>query len=93
MMMDPRKFVFHCQTIDEATGEELTRYLRHHCPTGSFLEAVISNNLKEACARADDVNLWRLPLLVAYLYNEAPMLAWGSRDQYKDWLLRVAKVR
>ena len=87
MLADPKMFVFHGLMMDEDTGEELMRYLRHHCPTGGFLEAVLSNDLKESCARADDRNLWQLPLLVAYLYNEAPNVAWGSHDRYKDWLL------
>jgi hypothetical protein len=86
MLHDPQDFVFRGHVIDEDTGEELTRYLREHCPTGSFLEAVISNDLREACGRADDRNLWHLPVLVAYLYNEAPSAAWGSRDKYENWI-------
>ena len=87
MFAPTRSFVFHGQIMDDNTGEALLRYLRGHVPTGSFLEAVISNDLREACGRADDRNMWQLPIIVAYLYNEAPSAAWGSRDRYKDWLL------
>ena len=48
MLMDPQSFVFHDLIMDADTGEELTRYLRHHCPTGGFLEAVISNDTASA---------------------------------------------
>lgn len=47
-------------------------------PTGSFLAAVLSNDLKESIGRADDTNLVALPHIVAYLYNEIPAALWGS---------------
>lgn len=47
-------------------------------PLGSFLTAVLSNDLKEAIGRADDTNLVALPHIVAYLYNEIPAALWGS---------------
>jgi hypothetical protein len=62
------------------------RYIDHHIPTGGFLEAVLSNDLKEAVGRADSQNMWLLPVIVAWLYNEAPMTCWGSRERVREWL-------
>ena len=86
MFAPTRAFVFRGLIMGDNTGEELLRYLTGHVPTGSFLEAVISNDLRESCARADDDNMWQLPIIVAYLYNEAPTGSWGSRENYIRWL-------
>ena len=91
MFCDTRSFIFHGQIMDDDTGGELLRYLLAHVPTGSFLEAVIANDLHDSCARASDRDMQILPIIVAYLYNEAPTAAWGSRTRYKDWLQWGAK--
>lgn len=64
----------------------IERYIEEHCPVGGFLEAVISNNLKEACGRADSVNMGLLPAYVIYFYNEAPAACWGSPEAYARWI-------
>ena len=84
--MHPVAFEFRGQRMSEETAEELWRYYNRHCPTGSFLEAVISNDLREACALADDKNLWILPVIVAWLYNKAPSGCWGSSEKYEAWV-------
>lgn len=61
-------------------------YIEQHIPTGGFLEAVLSNNLKEACGRADDENLWLIPIICAWLYNQAPLNCWGSPERVQQWL-------
>ena len=53
---------------------------------GSFLEAVLCNDLWEACSLADDNNLWILPVIVAWLYNNVPAACWGSSGKYKEWV-------
>lgn len=53
---------------------------------GGFLRAVLCNDLKEACARADIVNLWILPVYATWLYNEAPAACWGSPSKVDAWL-------
>jgi len=62
------------------------RYIEHHIPPGNFLSAVISNDLKEACGRADDENMVNLPAYVAYFYNEAPSHCWGSKENMDAWI-------
>ena len=67
-------------------GESVLNYIDRRVPTGSFLEAIITNNLSEACARADDENLKNLPAYIAYFYNEAPGPCWGSTQKMDAWL-------
>lgn len=64
----------------------LRRYIALGIPPGSFLEAVLSNDLKNAFGRADDENRRRLFEWVRFLYNYAPTGCWGSPDTVKDWI-------
>ena len=61
------------------------RYIERGIIPGSFLRAVISNNLVEAVARADDNNLPRLKEIVLWWYNEAPGGCWGSEQKMEAW--------
>lgn len=60
-------------------------WIEHGIPPGSFLMAVIENNLKEAVFRADGINLPRLPDFVSFFYNEAPSDCWGSKAKAEAW--------
>jgi hypothetical protein len=66
--------------------DALNRYINDGVPLGDFLYAVVTNNLSEAVSRADRDNLFNLPALVIYLYNEAPMDCWGSKESYESWI-------
>jgi len=72
--------------IEPRFKESIERYVNHKIPTGSFLEAVLCNNLKESIGRADFLSLDNLPHIVAYLYNDVPMECWGSPDKVNKWL-------
>ena len=63
----------------------IERYITSGIKPGDFLTAVIDNDLREACGRADDENLRNLPAYVYYFYNEAPALCWGSPERRKAW--------
>jgi len=63
----------------------LRRWVDDHKLPGGFLQAVLENDLKEACGRADDENMRNLPAYVAWLYNEAPALCWGSKANVWAW--------
>jgi len=84
--MDPEEFEFWGKKIPERLHHGLRNYLLHHVPCGHFLTAVLENDLKEACARGDDECMWLLPVIVAYLYNEAPCGSWGSKANVNAWL-------
>jgi len=79
-------------TIRREMLESLIRYTDQHIPTGSFLQAVISNNLTEAVCQADDENMENLPAFITYLYNYAPAGCWGSTENYKKWISQQHKV-
>lgn len=66
--------------------ESLQRYEDDHIPTGSFLRAVLENDLMEAVARADDDNKISLVAICRYVYNEMPVRCWGSRAKVRAWL-------
>lgn len=62
-------------------------------PVGHFLTAVLSNNLQDAVAHADDQNLANLPAFVGYLYNEVPGSCWGSPVKVAAWYERIVAER
>lgn len=64
----------------------IQRYLERGTPPGHFLTAIITNNLFEAVARADDINQKNIPAYVAYFHNEVPSLAWGSPERMRAWV-------
>jgi hypothetical protein len=66
--------------------ERLRLYICHRIEPGSFLSAVLSNNLTESFGRADYVNRDQLFNYVTFLYNYAPSECWGSKEKYQAWL-------
>lgn len=75
--------------IPQHTLQGLERYVKDHTPTGSFLEAVLSNDLFKAVEKADYLNLRALVEIVKYIYNEIPVCCWGSSEKYEAWVVRV----
>jgi len=64
----------------------LRRYTEHKIPTGSFLRAVLENDLTEAIGRADHININRIPSIVDYIYNNLPHNSWGSKEIVRQFL-------
>lgn len=64
------------------------RYILQGIPPGSFLTAVISNDLREAFARADDDNAAAMHGWVRFFFNYAPSGCWGSPERYSNWLAK-----
>lgn len=64
----------------------INRYVENGVCPGSFLQAVITNNLRDSVGRADDENIANLPAYVSYFYNEAPGTCWGSEEIMETWL-------
>lgn len=72
--------------IPEPMMGAIERYIEQGIAPGSFLTAVICNDLREAVGRADDENLRNIPAYVAWFYNEAPGGSWGSRERMEQWM-------
>lgn len=66
--------------------DAMRRYMEDGIPPGSFLEAVLSNDLLGALSRADHVNVSLLYAYGEFLYTEAPILSYGCKDRYKAWI-------
>ena len=74
------------QKIPEHTMQALMHYRYDKIRPSSFLTAVLSNNLIEAYAKADDLNIANMYAIVKHIYNDMPMTAWGSIEKVNAWL-------
>lgn len=63
----------------------LTHYILHGVKPGSFLCAVLCNDLKEAVVRADEVNRQRLLDYVHFLVQWTGPDIWGSKEAFETW--------
>ena len=66
--------------------ETLRRYIDNRIEPGSFVRAVLENDLKTACSCADMVNRRKIFEYVEYLYQNAPSPCWGSPEKVDAWL-------
>lgn len=72
--------------IPAPTLEALKRYVNHRCPTGGFLEAVLSNDLRRALGVVDRDNLLVLKEIVMWVYCKCPCEAQGACENYRAWI-------
>jgi hypothetical protein len=66
--------------------EGLIYYGVHRVQPGEFLLAVLSNDLRESFARADEESAAGMQAIVTWVYNEIPAAAWGSPGAVRSWL-------
>lgn len=66
--------------------EGLELYINHRIKPGSFMTAVLANDLIEAVGKADHRNIKNIPAYVYFLYNFAPPECFGSYEKVKAWL-------
>lgn len=64
----------------------LREWIEHGIVPGSFLAAILRNDLKGAIGNADATNRHLIPNYVEYLYNFAPGSCWGSPEHMARWL-------
>jgi len=50
-----------------------------------FMVACLQNNLMDAVARADNANFQRLPDIMRWIYCNAPIDCWGSKEKFENW--------
>lgn len=72
--------------LPEHMQEGMRLYIEEGVEPGSFLRAVLENNLMEALGRADHVNRDSLFDYGNFLYNEAPPPCYGSAEKVSAWL-------
>lgn len=66
-------------------------YMERGIEPGSFLLAVLSNDLMGAIGRADSINKHRLNEYAMWLYNDAPSASFGSPEKVKQWITRLTR--
>jgi hypothetical protein len=66
--------------------DSINRYVEHGFEPGSFLTAVLSNDLAGAFNAADSDAEAGLRDIVKYIHWEIPSLCWGSRAKVEAWL-------
>ena len=70
--------------------KSLQDYVDNGVKKGSFLKAVLSNDLMKAASCADEENFDTLAHIVGWCRNNIPEAAWGSKEKYDRWI-RVHK--
>lgn len=81
--------------IPEAVYDDIMAYVQKGQPLGegSFVEALIFNNLVEAFRRADDRTRAAMHSIVAFVYNDLPSACFGSRAVALAWRRYAARAR
>ena len=70
----------------ETSKAGLKRYVELRIKPGSFLCAMLQNDLTEAVGRADSFHRARLADIATWLYNNIPSDSWGSPESFAKWL-------
>lgn len=76
----------YARSVREDVLDSLKLYAESGCPTGGFLEAVLSNDLARAMGQADSSNRAGLFYIVDFVYNEMPSDSWGTPDKVAAWI-------
>lgn len=66
--------------------EAVIRYVEDGIPPDSFLCALLSNDLMEACKRADCTNQRHIYEWASFLYCELPFSCYGSPAKIEAWI-------
>lgn len=72
-------------TLPHYMRESIQAYIEQGRPVGNFLTALLSNDLMETLARADDINQAALRTWCEFLYNYAPPKCYRSKEAFKTW--------
>ena len=78
----------YLNALPERMRGGITRFLDNGVVPGSFLQAVLENDLVGAVGKADDENVTLLWHYVNMLYNAFPargLGCWGSPEAVQDW--------
>ncbi len=72
--------------VPVGTASQIVDYVAHGVPLGSFLKAVMLNDLVESYKFADVINTAHMREIVRFLYQYCPMSCHGSQDIYYQWI-------
>lgn len=80
-----REIDYSTVPVDYMAGA-VQRYIEQGIEPGSFMRALLSNDLRGAIARADGMNIARIPHWVVWMENNLPGASWGSVQNYEGWI-------
>ena len=78
--------------MKQDTKDSIDRYVKDRIPGGSFINAVLANDLMGAFGRADVDNSRDMKEICSYVYNEIPLSCHGSYEIVEKWLHPEAVV-
>lgn len=89
-MTDVNTFLLKLNELpcSEACRHGLHHYMLFGVMPGSFLQALLSNDLKGTFFRADSDNVRIVDKYLMLLYNHAPGGSWGSEKNFTAWVNR-----
>jgi len=86
-MSDFTDFTYqHQHGMSDYTLPAMENYLMHGFHPGSFLMAVLKNDLAAAVVRADTTNFANLGNIVKWMVYHAPIDSWGDHRRVTAWI-------
>ncbi len=79
--------------MNPTTKAGIDRFVQHGTRPGSFVYAILSNNLIKSFRRADLENLRDMNNIVGYCNNHIPGECWGSEEKVQAWMDKKQKER
>lgn len=76
----------HLHMVPSHMHGAVERYVENGIPPGSFLTAILSNDLSGSFARADNINQRAIPAWVDFMYNYLPGNCHGSPQIVAAWI-------
>ena len=77
--------MFDYEKLPEHMREGMKLYVEEGIATGSFMNAVLENDLVHSFAYADEDNLASMFEWAGFLHWELPTPAWGSKAKVNAW--------
>ena len=84
---------FERYNLPEYMKQGVENYVFCGVEGGSFLNAILTNNLIETFSYADQNNLTSINQWVRFLYNCVPSPCWGSVEKVNRWMQERSKER
>ena len=80
-------------TLPPRIRDAIDNFVWFGTPPGSFVRAVLANDLMDAARRADSASIAVLGLICGYVYNAVPRICHGSREAVDAHIERGRKAR
>lgn len=84
---------YNYHDVPDHTAEALENYFFHGYEPGSFVYAVLTNDLIGACTRCDHINRENIVNIVKWLLQRAPAGSWGSDHRVLNWVKDTDQCR